>query len=70
MEKVSSIAIPSLVIHGEQDTLAPVEQAVQMHHCFQSADKRLLTIPGAGHNDLLYRGLDEYMTAIKEFTGA
>ena len=68
--KVSSIVIPALVIHGEQDTLAPVEQAVQMHHAFQSADKRLLTIPGAGHNDLLYRGLDEYMTAIKEFTGA
>ena len=70
MEKVSSISIPSLVIHGEQDTLAPVEQAVQMHQCFQSADKRLLTIPGAGHNDLLYQGLDEYMTTIKEFTGA
>ena len=68
--KVSSIRIPSLVIHGEQDELAPVEQAVEMHHAFQSADKRLLTIPGAGHNDLMYRGLDEYFAAIKEFTGA
>ena len=68
--KVSSISIPSLVIHGEMDTLAPVEQAAQMHHCFQSNDKRLLTIPGAGHNDLLYRGLDEYFAAIKDFAGA
>ena len=68
--KVSSISIPSLVIHGEQDELAPVEQAVEMHHAFRSADKRLLTIPGAGHNDLLYRGLNEYFAAIKEFTGA
>ena len=32
--KVSSISIPSLVIHGEMDTLAPVEQAVQMHQLF------------------------------------
>ncbi len=68
--KVSSIATPSLVIHGEQVTLAPVEQAVQMHECFQSSDKRLLTIPGAGHNDLLYYGLNEYMAAIKEFTSS
>ena len=70
LAKVSSISIPTLVIHGEQDELAPVEQAVQMHHAFQSSDKRLLTIPGAGHNDLLYRGLDEYFAAIGDFTGA
>ena len=70
LAKVCSISIPSLVIHGELDELAPIEQAVEMHHAFQSADKHLLTIPGAGHNDLLYRGLNEYFAAIKEFTGA
>ena len=70
LAKVSSITIPSLVIHGEQDTLAPVQQAIEMHQCFQSDEKRLLTIPGAGHNDLLYRGLNEYFAAIKEFTGS
>ena len=68
--KVSSISIPSLVIHGELDELAPVQQAVQMHHAFRSTDKRLLTIPRAGHNDLLHYGLNEYFAAIKEFTGA
>ena len=70
LAKVSSITIPSLVIHGEMDELAPVQQAVDMHHAFQSSSKRLLTIPGAGHNDLLYRGPNEYFAAIKEFTGA
>ena len=70
MDKVCSITIPTLVIHGEQDELAPVQQAVLMHESFKSEDKRLLTIPGAGHNDLLYRGLNEYFAAIKEFTGA
>ncbi len=70
LAKVSSITIPSLVIHGGMDELAPVQQAVDMHHAFQSSSKRLLTIPGAGHNDLLYRGLNEYFAAIKEFTGA
>ena len=70
MGKVCSITIPTLVIHGEEDELAPVQQAVLMHNSFKSGDKRLLTIPGAGHNDLLYRGLNEYFTAIKEFTDA
>ena len=65
--KVHSIEIPALVIHGELDTLAPVEQAVSMFQGFQSQEKRLLTIPGAGHNDLLQRGLDEYLAAIQEF---
>ena len=70
LEKVSSIGIPSLVIHGELDELAPVQQAIQMHEAFRSADKRLLTVPGAGHNDLLYHGLNQYFAAIKKFTGA
>ena len=70
LEKVSSISIPSLVIHGEEDELAPVQQAVLMHESFASEEKRLLTIPGAGHNDLLYRGLNEYFAAIREFTDA
>jgi len=66
-DKVRSINIPVLVIHGEMDTLAPVQQAVNMYHSFASQDKRLITIPGAGHNDLLYRGLQQYFTAIRNF---
>ena len=65
--KVASITIPALVIHGELDQLAPVEQAIAMYESFPSPNKRLLTIPGAGHNDLLYRGRREYFGAIKEF---
>jgi len=65
--KVASISIPALVIHGELDTLAPVQQAVSMYESLASPDKRLLTIPGAGHNDLLYVGINEYFAAISDF---
>lgn len=68
--KVASISLPALVIHGELDTLAPVAQAREMYESFASERKRILTIPGAGHNDLLYRGINEYFTAIREFVGA
>ena len=69
-DKIRAITLPALVIHGEQDTLAPVEQAREMFADFPSPQKRLLTIPGAGHNDLLYRGGREYFAAIREFVGA
>lgn len=69
-DKIRAIALPVLVIHGEQDTVAPVEQAREMFDDFPSPQKRLLTLPGAGHNDLLYRGGREYFAAIREFVGA
>lgn len=68
--KVRSISIPVLVIHGELDTLAPVGDAVSMYQEFPSPDKRLLTVPGAGHNDLLHVGIQEYFNAIRDFVSA
>ena len=67
LDKVRSVQLPVLVIHGEQDSLAPVQQAVDMYHDFVSPNKRLLTIPGAGHNDLLNLGVREYFEAIRGF---
>ena len=66
-DKVRSIKMRVLVIHGELDTLAPVQDAVRMYEEFPSQDKRLLTVPGAGHNDLIYQGLHEYFAAIQDF---
>ena len=64
---ITSVTLPVLVIHGEVDTLAPLHQAVEMYHAFTSPAKRLLTIPRAGHNDLLFVGINEYFGAINEF---
>ncbi len=64
---VFGVTLPVLVIHGEVDTLAPLHQAVEMFHAFPSPSKRLLTIPRAGHNDLLFVGINEYFGAIHEF---
>ena len=68
-QMVSGVTLPVLVIHGEVDTLAPLHQAVEMFHAFPSPAKRLLTIPRAGHNDLLFVGINEYFSAIYEFVG-
>ncbi len=65
--KAASISIPVLVIHGEMDALAPLEHAEEMFRDFASTDKKMITISGAGHNDLLFKGIDEYFTAIRDF---
>ena len=65
--KVASINIPALVIHGEVDTLAPLPEAVSMFQSFGSAEKQMITVPGAGHNDLLYVGQAQYFGAVQEF---
>ena len=65
--KAASIAIPVLVIHGEIDALAPLDDAEEMFRNFASTEKKMLVISGAGHNDLLFKGMDEYFTAIGDF---
>ena len=38
-----------------------------MYESFASKDKRMLKVPGAGHNDLLYQGMNQYFGAIRDF---
>ncbi len=66
-DKVRSINIPVLVIHGQMDTSAPIQDAVGMYQTFPSPDKHLIIIPGAGHNDLMYLGFGQYFGAIRGF---
>lgn len=67
VDKVRSIELPVLVIHGQMDELAPLRDAVGMFDGFAAVDKHLLIVPGAGHNDLMHLGFTEYFTAIRQF---
>jgi hypothetical protein len=66
-ERVRAISLPVLVIHGERDTLVPPENATGFYQNVGSEDKTLLTIPGAGHNDIMYLGMERYFSAIEAF---
>ncbi|MBI4216563.1 MAG: alpha/beta hydrolase [Chloroflexi bacterium] len=66
-ERLRSVRLPLLAIHGDWDEIIPYDRAVQFFSQVGSEDKRFVTIHGAGHNDLLLRGLDEYLGAIREF---
>jgi pimeloyl-ACP methyl ester carboxylesterase len=66
-ERLAAIRLPLLTIHGAVDELIPVERALEAHETAGSATKELVTIPGAGHNDLLYIGMRTYFEALTTF---
>ena len=66
-EKVRSITLPLLVIHGEMDELIPVETAMELYNTVGSQDKTIEIIPQAGHNDLLWLGFQQYFDAVRSF---
>ncbi len=51
--KVRSIRLPLLLIHGEWDELIPLDHAIELYELLADVERKLLVIPGAGHNDLL-----------------
>ncbi len=65
--KMSRIALPVLIIHGQDDVLIPASDAHELHRRCASPDKQLVLIPRAGHNDLMRVGLKPYREAIKQF---
>ncbi len=65
--KIKDVKIPTLIIHGEWDEIIPVTEGKALFELSGSAKKNALFIPQAGHNDLMMRGLEDYMNAIEKF---
>ncbi len=64
---VKSITPPALIIHGAADMLIPPAEARRLYQHIGSCDKRLVIIPGVGHNDIMVSAVTEYIRAIREF---
>ncbi len=68
-QKIASVTVPTLILHGERDTIIPVEEGRALYEASASSSKRLLTVPGAGHNDIMMVGHQTYFGSIAEFCG-
>lgn len=67
LSKASRADLPTLIIHGERDFIIPVGDGIALYEASPAADKRLVTVPGAGHNDLMMVGHKAYFDAIADF---
>ena len=68
--KIKSINLPLLILHGDWDTLVSPLAAQEFYEEVGSQDKKLVTIPGAGHNDIMLVGMEPYFSALREFVFA
>ena len=66
VRKIAALKMPLLVLHGDQDTLIPIDQGRRV---FAAAPepKRLLVIEGAAHNDTYAVGGEAYWSAWRAF---
>jgi len=65
--KMRQINSPSLIIHGGADELISVEEGKELYRNSSTEKKKLLIIPGAGHNDIMIIDTDLYFGTIQEF---
>jgi uncharacterized protein len=63
-QKVAGLTCPTLLIHGQEDTLVPIKHSQRLYDAL-SAPKTLRIIEGAGHNDV--SSYPEYEEAIEAF---
>ncbi|MBA7614514.1 hypothetical protein ES703_21779 [subsurface metagenome] len=68
--KMRQIRTPSLIIHGESDELISVEEGKELYQNSAAQDKRILIIPGAGHNDIMIVEQNLYYDTIGGFIKA
>ena len=69
LDKIRGFSKPVLIIHAEHDHIIPFEDAQALYDACPSANKTLLKIAGADHNDIFARGLTQYLAAISAFNG-
>lgn len=68
--KIRQITKPTLIIHSEYDQIIPVSEGKELHENSGAVDKRILIIPGAGHNDIMMAAQETYFSTIEEFIKA
>lgn len=65
--KIEAIDLPTLIIHGEADYLIPASDGQTLYDRSVAAEKQIVLIPRAGHNDLMLVGMAQYFDAINDF---
>jgi pimeloyl-ACP methyl ester carboxylesterase len=62
--KMGAYSGPTLILHGAEDFIIPIRDAEDLYRAAPGTNKRLLRIEGAGHNDIMAVGHQEYFDAV------
>ena len=68
IDKIGQFKKPTLIIHAEFDHIIPLSDGKALFEASPSPNKTMLEIPGANHNDIFMRGMNEYMAALRQLT--
>ncbi|MEM8611012.1 MAG: alpha/beta fold hydrolase [Cyanobacteria bacterium P01_H01_bin.105] len=67
IDKIKRCQLPTLIIHGTDDSIIPLADAVFLFKACPSKDKQLVKVRGADHNNLFYVGFADYSAALKNY---
>ena len=66
LAKIPNVDVPLLIVHGDRDTLIPIEQGRRLYAA-AGEPKQFHTIEGAGHNDTYIVGGETYFALLRQF---
>lgn len=65
LDKMTRVALPTLILHAEQDEIIPFADAQLLLEACADPGKRLVAVPRAGHNDIRMRAGRAYVDALR-----
>jgi len=67
LTRIRTVTVPTLIIHAEYDRIIPYSEGKELYEASPSRDKMFLKIQGADHNDIFFKGMNEYLNALETF---
>ncbi len=70
IKKAPHISSPTLIIHGDNDRTVPHKMGKRFFNALPKGEKKFVTIPYAGHNDISTSFANQYWQAVQSFIRA
>jgi fermentation-respiration switch protein FrsA (DUF1100 family) len=66
-EVVEEVSQPIFFIHGQNDTVVPVEESKELHSISDNREDRIWIVPDAEHINIYQKMPEEYVARVSAF---
>jgi fermentation-respiration switch protein FrsA (DUF1100 family) len=66
IDKIGRMRCPALFIHGDKDEVIPYKLGKKLYEAYPG-EKKFVTVPGGGHNDLDFVNPELYWSSVRAF---